>query len=381
MKLICISASQVPSSTANSIQVMKACQALAQLGHAVHLLVPGQEQSDGNDRSWPRLAEFYGLQTPFEIEWLPASPRWRRWDFCLSAVRRARKLGGEVVYAWPLQAAFFANLFHFPVLLEMHGPPEGRVGCHLFGDYLRLGGKKRYLPITQALADLLERSYRWKFKPGEVVVSPNGVDLERYQDLPAPAEARRVLGLKQAFSVGVSGHLYPGRGMPMLVSLAHRFPGIQFVWVGGLPQAVESWKQQLSDGKIENMNLVGFVENVRLPLYQAAMDVLLMPYESQISGSSGGNSADYCSPMKMFEYMACGRAIISSNLPVVREVLNDGNALFCPPEDSQAWAAALESLFEDAKRDELARCARQDVSQYTWLRRAQNALAGWEESR
>jgi glycosyltransferase involved in cell wall biosynthesis len=379
MKIVCISASQVPSTKANSIQVMKACQALAQSGHEIHLLVPEPRLPDPGKKDWSRLADLYGLRASFEVQWLPGSPRWKRWDFCLAAVRLARKLGGEVVYVWPLQAALFGSLFHFPVLLELHGPPEGKVGRNLFGVYLRLGGKKRYLPITRALVDLLEKTYRFKLKPDEVVISPNGVDLERYQNLPSPMVARRALGLPSVFSVGYAGHFYPGRGMPLLVELARRFPAIQFVWMGGLPQEVESWRQQLSEDQIENVSLTGFIENSRLPLYQAAMDVLLMPYERQISGSSGGNSADYCSPMKMFEYMACGRAIISSDLPVIREVLNEANAILCPPEDSLAWSHALERLSTDVeKREELSRCALLDVRQYTWLRRAQKALADWK---
>ena len=379
MKIICISASQVPATTANSIQVMKTCQALAQTGHEVRLLVPRSGQPDTTNEAWPRLAQLYGLQTPFEIEWLSASPRWKRWDFCWTAVRRAKRLGGHMVYAWPLQAAVFANLFHFPVMLELHGPPEGRIGLHLFGDYLMLGGKKRFLPITHALVDLLENVYRRKFKPGEAVIAPNGVDLERYQNLPSPSEARATLGLEETFSAGYTGHLYPGRGMLLLVELARRFPAIHFIWVGGRPQEIDSWKRQLSDEKIGNITLIGFVENSRLPLYQAAMDVLLMPYERQISGSGGGNSADYCSPMKMFEYMGCSRAIISSDLPVIQEVLSNSNSMLCPPEDYQAWAQALERLFSDkAKRDELGRQAFQDVHEYTWLKRAQKALANWE---
>jgi len=379
MKIICISASQVPATSANSIQVMKTCQALAQAGHEVRLMVPRFGQPDAINEAWPRLAQLYGLQTPFEIEWLPVSPRWKRWDFCLAAVRRAKRLGGQMVYAWPLQAAFFANLFRFPVVLELHGPPEGKIGRHLFGDYLMMGGKKRYLPITQALVDLLERIYHRKFKPGEVVIAPNGVDLERYQNLPSPSQARAALGLEETFCAGYTGHLYPGRGLLLLVELARRFPAINFVWVGGRPQDVESWKNQLSDEKIGNITLFGFVENSRLPLYQAAMDVLLMPYERQISGSGGGNSADYCSPMKMFEYMGSRRAIISSDLPVIQEVLNDSNSLLCPPDDFQAWEQAVNCLYNDkAKRDDLGTHAFSDVHEYTWLRRAQKALANWE---
>jgi glycosyltransferase involved in cell wall biosynthesis len=379
LKIICISASQVPSTTANSMQVMKACQALAQLNHAVHLLLPRPRQEEFPDETWPRMAEFYGLQTPFRVERLPARPRWRMWDFSLAAVRRARALNADIVYAWPLQAAVFANLFRLPALLELHGPPEGKIGRHLFGDYLRLGGKKRLLPITQALVDILEKSYRRKFKPGEVVVSPNGVDLERYQNLPSPHEARKALGLGEAFSAGYTGHFYPGRGMNLLVELARRFPEMQFTWVGGRPQDIDQWKAQLAMQKIHNVTLPGFIDNRRLPLYQAAMDVLLMPYERQISGSSGGNSADYCSPMKMFEYMACNRAIISSDLPVIREVLNETNSVLCPPEDSQAWAQALERLAADEKaRNELGGCALRDAQRFTWLKRAQNALADWD---
>jgi glycosyltransferase involved in cell wall biosynthesis len=104
-----------------------------------------------------------------------------------------------------------------------------------------------------------------------------------------------------------------------------------------------------------------------------------MPYERVIAGSSGGNSAAYASPMKMFEYMACGRAIISSDLPAIGEVLNDRNAVLCPPEEAGAWESALGGLLADAgRRQELARAALQDVQAYTWLERARKALEGFE---
>jgi glycosyltransferase involved in cell wall biosynthesis len=79
--------------------------------------------------------------------------------------------------------------------------------------------------------------------------------------------------------------------------------------------------------------------------------------------------------------MGCGRAIISSDLPVIREVLNEANAVLCPPEENRAWAQALERLIADpVRRQELGRSALQDVQKYTWLRRAQNALADWNQS-
>jgi glycosyltransferase involved in cell wall biosynthesis len=379
MKIACISASEIPSSKANSIQALKACQALAQLGHAVQLLVPltGERRPAGAGLSPEGLASFYGLAEAFPVEWLPAAPRLRRYDFSWRALLHARRWGAQVIYAWPPQAAVLALLCRLPVLFEMHGEPEGSLGPLLFRLFLLLPGKKRWLPITQALVDLLAR--RYPVGRASYRISPNGVDLERFSNLPRPPGARQTLGLPEQLTVGYTGHLYAGRGMTLLLELARRFPQVHFLWVGGHPADVEGWRRQLAAAGIANVTLTGFVENSRLPLYQAACDALLMPYERVIAGSSGGNSAAYASPMKMFEYMACGRAIISSDLPAIGEVLNDRNAVLCPPEEAGAWESALGGLLADAgRRQELARAALQDVQAYTWLERARKALEGFE---
>jgi glycosyltransferase involved in cell wall biosynthesis len=363
---------------------MKACQALAQLGHELHLLVPGTTSETGGKTTGSvkeaieDLASYYGTQTPFHIEWLLSLSQFRRYDFSLRAIRRAQSLKADLVYVWPLQAAVFSLLWRMPTLIEMHGPPEGRFGPRLFQMFIKIPGKKRSLPITQALVSILERDYGFSFRPGEMIISPNAVDLERYRDLPDPSTARRTIGLRDIPTVGYTGHLYSGRGMELLLELAMRHPQVQFLWVGGRPRDVQVWQEELSSKDISNVTLTGFVENSQLPLYQAAADILLMPYDQYIEGSSGGNSADYCSPMKMFEYMACGRAIISSDLPVIQEVLDQSNAILCPPGDIQSWSQGLEKLInEPEERSRLSQHAQRDGEAYTWISRAQNALQGF----
>jgi glycosyltransferase involved in cell wall biosynthesis len=346
---------------------------LVKSGHQIELLVPGDKPTP-----WEELAYHYGLKENFDIQWVPANHGLRRYDFSWSAVRIARQHGANVIYAWPLQAALFAAYLHLPVLLEMHGPPEGRIGPLLFRLLLNTSIKKRYLPITQALASLLERQYNHTFSPEELVIAPNGVDLERYANLPNPPKARQELALPETLTAGYTGHLYAGRGMDLLTSLAGRFPQVHFLWVGGRNEDVKKWNTRLSQQGVGNVTLTGFIENTRLPLYQAAAEILLMPYERFIAGSSGGNSAEYASPMKMFEYLACGRAIISSNLPVIQEVLNDRNAVLCPPQDVDAWASALNQLIDHPeKREMIAQNALQSASAYTWQTRAQRALQGF----
>ncbi len=375
MKIACISASQVPSGTANSIQVMKVCQSLAQIGHEVRLWVPGWSAAP-----WEALAEHYGLVTPFEVRWLPSRRALRRYDFAWSALSEAVAWGAEAVYTWVPQAALLALWRGVPLLIELHDRPSGTFGPWLYRQVAWHRGKKRLLFITRALREVLEREQGMRVPPDQYRIAPDGVDLERYAGLPSPAEARAQLGLPEGLTAGYTGHLYPGRGMDLLLQLAKRFPQVNFLWVGGRPEDVAFWRARTAELGLANVRLAGFVPNQRIPLYQAAAEILLMPYEEVIAGSSGGNTAEVCSPMKMFEYMAAGRAILSSDLPVLREVLNERNAVLCPPPPggATAWEKSLSRLLADEPlrlRLGLQACA--DVGQYTWIERARRSLEGF----
>lgn len=367
MNIVAIAGSTIPSDTANSLQVMKACQALSQLEHQVTLLVPGSKKTSVD------LRTHYGLQTEFLIEWLSSSSRRMfTWD----AVRRAHRLKADLLYSWFPQSAVFGLLGKLPVIFEIHIQPTGLFGPLWHRAFANLRGHKRLASITQALVNILERDFGMRFFKNEVVIAPNGVDLERFASLPDPVTARREIGLREVPTVMCTGHLYAGRGAELFLALAKSLPQAHFVWVGGRPDDVKIWEQKAAS---DNITFTGFIPNQSLPLYQAAADILLMPYGRSILGSSGtADSASVASPMKMFEYMAAGRAIISADLPVIREVLNEQNALFCEPESSDSWKFALETLLNDeTKRAALGRQAEQDVQGYTWLARAKRILNGF----
>ena len=371
MKIAAVTGSTIPSDTANSIQVMKTCSALAGLGHDVTLLVPGNRALESVD-----LKSHYGLQTDFPIEWLSSSSRRM---FTWNAVRRARGLRAEVLYTWFPQSAVFSLLRGVPTIFEIHIQPTGRFGPIWHRLFAALRGRKRLVSITHALVELLESDFHIRFQEKEVVIAPNGVELERFVSLPDPVIARQQLNLREAPTVMCTGHLYAGRGAELFIALARTIPGAHFVWVGGRPEDIEFWRQRVDTNKIYNVTFVGFIPNGSLPTYQAAADILLMPYSQSIMGSSGtADSAAVASPMKMFEYMATGRAIASSYLPVIREVLNEKNAIFCKPDDIQSWKSALERLLQNENlREELGRQARQDAQGYTWIARAERIMNGF----
>jgi glycosyltransferase involved in cell wall biosynthesis len=366
MRMVFISSSQVPSETANSIQVMKVCQAFTQLGQDVILLIPGP-QPEGSDPTV--LRQHYGLRTLFKMEWLSA---WPRRLFPWEAARRARRLKADLLYTWPLQSGVLGLLAGMPSMLELHDFPSGRFGPLWLRLFLALPGRKRLLPITDALRNALH------LPPGLTIVAPDGVDLERYLSLPEPVPARRELGLLAAPTVLCTGHLYEGRGAELFLALANKFPQASFVWVGGRSSDVKTWATRAAAQALTNVTFTGFVPNERIPLYQSAADVLLMPYQRKVTTSSGGDTAAICSPMKMFEYMAAGRAILTSDLPVLREVLDEGTAVFCPVEHVEAWGSALGRLLNDEEgRLALGRCARRAVEQYSWIERAKRTQEGW----
>jgi glycosyltransferase involved in cell wall biosynthesis len=352
---------------------MKVCQAFRKLGHEVKLWLPGEDPNIG----WQALSDHYRLTESFDLRWIPTANWLRRYDFGIKAILEARNWGADLMYAWPLQSASFASLINQKTLFEVHDQPRGIFGPMLFRLMLRGRGLERILPISEALEKWLEGHYRFSRFRCESLVIRSGVDLDGYQDLPEASEARRQLGYEDVLTVGYTGHLYPGRGVELLYELAQRNPEVQFLWVGGTDDAISYWQEKLSAEKVANVLLPGFKTQEELPLHQAASDILVMPYERTIVVSSGANTEKFASPMKVFEYMAAGRAILSSDLPVLREILHEGIALFAPPEDVDAWNHALTRLTNDLElRTRIADACRVEAKKYSWDARAERALEG-----
>ena len=262
--------------------------------------------------------------------------------------------------------------------IEIHGEITGKLGPWMMRRFWRSSTGKRMLVTTRPLREAVERVAGLRLPDGAVQLAPNGVDPSQYESLLDAAEARHQLGLEDKLTVGFTGHIYPGRGADLLFELAKRMPDVNFLWVGGTPDEVAYWRDQLEEAGVSNVVMTGFMEHSRLPFYQSASDVLLMPYGRSISASSGQDIAEVINPMKMFDYMAAGRAILSADLPVIHEVLNESNAVFCEPGDADAWERTLRDLLADkSRRLALGAQARKDVSGYTWVARAERALEGF----
>ncbi|MCJ7513073.1 MAG: glycosyltransferase family 4 protein [Anaerolineales bacterium] len=372
MRIAYIATSPIPSRRANALQVMKMCDNLTSLGHDVRLWTPGHNPGV----SPVDLMRQFGLQHAFPIEWIRSATPLRHYDFCGRAVLAARRWHADLLYVRPLQAAALAAQAGLATLLDLHDRPHGRLGPSLLRAFVHGGGARRLVMTTHALQRWLVENYRLALEPPFAVVAPNAADLARYAGLPSPSEARRRLGWPDRLTASYTGQLYRGRGLDMLVQLARRHPTIQFVWAGGDPASVEGWRAELGHLDADNTRLLGFVPNQDLPMVHAASDILLMPYERNVYLRQGNLSTFY-SPMKLFEYLAAGRVILSSDLPTLREVLNAENSILLPAEDLEAWDRALTALAtEPLKYAPLAERAQRDSLQYGWSARCRKVLEG-----
>ena len=102
--------------------------------------------------------------------------------------------------------------------------------------------------------------------------------------------------------VGYFGHLYPGRGIEIIIGLAKINPSVLFCVCGGTPELVTSFR---STNRLQNIIYLGHVPHRESRYLMSRCDVLLMPYQRKVSiGDHSADTSRWMSPMKMFEYMA-----------------------------------------------------------------------------
>jgi glycosyltransferase involved in cell wall biosynthesis len=372
-----------PLDRANGIQTMETCCALAERGHDVHLLVRPDTATPSRD---PFV--FYGVppQARLHVERVPVSgaESRRRLTYIGWALGRTFGLGGraDVVLTRDLTVAGLIartpRASRPPFVYESHGlaPVFARTRPEMIsGGTVPSGAKLRrlasrearvwrradgYIAITSGLAhDLTE-----EFGPRRNVATvADGARL--------PAERRFIPPRPTTTPIVVyAGHLYPWKGVDLLLQALVRLPQATAVIAGGHPAESDLARLQTlasTLGVANRVTFLGFIDRAEVASLLARADVLVLPH------TATPVSDRYASPLKLFEYMATGKPIVASDLAAVREVLHDGeNASLVTPGDAQALADGIAGISADqARAERLARRAFDDAASYSWLRRAE----------
>jgi glycosyltransferase involved in cell wall biosynthesis len=378
MRIVYLSRSIIPSSSANSINVIKMCNAFSENGHEVTLLSIGDSKFTNSEDS-KELFNFYGVKQCFKISYLKwlKIPGYGIIYAIISALKVVIRIKPDLVYGRYLPGCLLTSLFNVPTIYESHGPfkyPEIITRILLF-IMIRNKKFKKMIVLSKKLGKYFNQ--RYNMPDSFMIVAYNGADqLKKNDRIKLKISKKRIPNIA-LLQVGYIGSLYDGKGMEIISELIKNCPWAEFHIIGGLEKDFKKWSRNLADYK--NGHFYGHLAQSKASLYAFMFDVLLLPSKKIVSVYGGNKNFKqyYSPPIKLFEYMQAGKAIISSNF--LDEILVDHeNALLCDPENVNCWIDALEQLRDNPSlRFALGKNARDEfIAKYTWLARAHRVLDG-----
>jgi glycosyltransferase involved in cell wall biosynthesis len=361
MRIVYIHNIAMPGPEANTVNVAKMCDAFAANGCDVTLAALAGAPVHQLDAA---IRTHYGLNHPFHIVALPAVAK-RPLAAAMVGAALARRWGADLVYTRAPHAVLAGCIAGIDSILEMHTPPDAfsSLGRAAYNQALR----RPHFGGMVCISDALARRLRGDVSGGvPLVVAHDGAD-ER------PPPVARASGDRLA--VGFVGRFYRGKGLELIAQIAPLCPWADFHVVGGTSESAE---RVIGAAPAANIIFHGAVLHAATARHMERWDVALAPYQRSVIVADGKtDAAAWMSPLKLFEYMAAGKAILASDLPVLREVVTDREtAMLLPPDDAAAWASALRALHDDPIRRAQLGARAYDVfsARYTWRERARQIL-------
>ncbi|MGH1440777.1 MAG: glycosyltransferase family 4 protein [Cellvibrionaceae bacterium] len=381
MRVFYISPSVIPSRAANSIHVVNMCEAFTQHDCEVTLFV----RSMNKDKSKCKciLNDFYGVDNK-KINVEPYASNVSRGAELVIAFKafgaflKEKIKGSEPNYIVSRNlyaAVLIALLFRKRLVYETHAPEKGL--RKILQKHVVQSDRVCVVVISQALKSIITEMY--DLPDSTIMVLHDAaragkiaIDEDEKKILQEKFLGEEVELPKYEKIVGYFGHLYSGRGIDIIEGLAVINKNFAFIVYGGNDKEITDFRKNNSSS---NLFFMGHISPERVQTAMSMMDVLLMPYQKSVSvGVKGVDTAQWMSPMKMFEYMSTGVPIISSDLPVLREVLTHGeNALLAKADSVEEWSSALQQIYVSKSLEKkLGRSAfREYQDKYTWKKRVE----------
>jgi glycosyltransferase involved in cell wall biosynthesis len=368
---------RIASRDGQAVHMDELLAALRKLGHEIVVVGPARTArvEFGGDvglimslkRHLP-LALYEALEFGYNLVALP-----RLW----AAVRREKP---DAIYErynlFSLAGATLRRFSRIPLLLEVNAPifeerlAEDGLSLRRFAAWTQRAAWRsadHVLPVTNVLADYVRAA---GVPEHRIVVIPNGIDGEKFGTIPDRDAAKRRLGLSGKLVLGFTGFVRAWNSLDRIIDLLaalRRAHDVHLLVVGDGPVRADLEEQAKRLGVSDRLTITGIVPRDAVAAHIAAFDIALQP----------GVTA-YASPLKLFEYMAVGLAIVAPNQPNIREVLtHESDALLVAPSRPEDLAAAIERLCMDAVlRARLGAGARAVIERggFTWIRNARRVL-------
>lgn len=361
MNLLYISPSVLPSKSANSVHVMRMCNAFSNLGIDVELL---HKKGIKNYKS-NQIFDYYGVDNnKFKLNSiiLHNNRKINSISYAFKTLYHCLKTNYKNIYSRNQLCSILILLFSSKrIFIELHAPPTG-IYRFFFKIFINTKRIRKVFLISEALKKIIISDFKLT-KTNKIVVSHDGAD--EINNIKS-----NINFTKSSFDVGYVGHLYKGRGIEIILELAKKNKEIKFHIIGGLEEDINNWKRKI---KSNNIIFYGHVKPKFVSQYLSKLDLLVAPYKEKVIIPNGLNTASYMSPLKIFEYMSAKKPILTSNLPVLREVLTHNlNSYLCDPNKFSDWNEGLRLLKSNSSLSKrISEKAFEDFKNlYTWSSRS-----------
>lgn len=363
---------RLPTEKAHGYQIMKTCEAIAKQGNEVELIV-----ADCKNPSLGHLDpfEYYGVEKCFSVKRLPVINYLNQVPHFLKSLafwlqERSFLLRLKAIVKVNENAVFYSRNIRIANIIKRHGGKSVFVEQHMVPhdrNIVLFSNVDGVLCLTKGIEKVLI-DYHSNLR---TTVVPDSVDIEVFDSEITKEDARNKFGIDQdAFVVMYGGRFHTmnkGKGLDSLDRAVSEIRSInstiQLYLVGGTG---EDFKQVEKREAESSTRCVDSVDRKTLAEYYRAADVLIMPFPNE------PHYAQAMSPLKMFEYMASRTLIVTSDLPTVREILDEQSAIFYQPDQYTALVDSLVKVvkLDDLERQKIVQHARDLVCQYTWEERA-----------
>jgi len=375
MKIIYLANVRIPTEKAHGIQIIKMCQAFCDLGHQVELAAAKRinRQFKGiNVFEYYRILKRFSIVRLFLLDLvdlpLPVRSIWvfiQNTSFALSSFFYFLFKKADLIYSRDEFSLFFLSFLKKNLVLELHTFPSSKLFL-----YKRVFKKvKKIIVINNKLKELV---INLGIKPDKILVAHDGVDLNQFDIGESKEQARRKLGLPLNKKLIIyTGQLFKWKGVYVLAQASQFLDNeCRIIFVGGMEKDIKNLERFIQEKGLDKISILGHRPPDLIPFYLKASDVLVLP-----NSAKEEISRRWTSPMKMFEYMASKRPIVASDLPSLKEVLNDSNAILVEPDDSKTLAQRINFCLKKPDLSvKIATQAFKDVRQYTWAKRAKNII-------
>ena len=365
MRIAYLFNSSTPSSNPSSIQVVNTCSALVQLSHRVKLIVPNTGQNFS-------LPKFYGINKSPKLIKLkyfnkfPLGIYYYLFSFFSIAYAIFDKT--ELYITRNIFNLILLNILKKKVIIEIHHDfhNEGRLVKFLCKN-INVFNKKnivKIVAITGAVKKYLIKNFNIDSKKIEVISSASSFKF-KFKNLKK----------KKFYNIGYFGSLDSSKGANFIIKLAKKDTVNKYYIYGGSKYDVSKLKKK---GIPNNLKINHSVHYGTLKPIISKMDILLMPSSTKKIRSLGniGNIVKFTSPLKLFDYLASGKLIISSNASVFKEILSDGkNCLIVNNFKINNWLKIIYKVkFELSNINNIKSNAFKLSKKYTYIKRAKKIL-------